>query len=334
MKVLVTGATGHLGYNLVQALISAGHTVRGSVRGLGDAGKMAPLRAIAGLELVEARLDRAEEMRAAMQGMDALFHTAAVYRIVTAGDADDIVRASVEGIDIALHAAKDAGVGRIVLTSSIVALPLVAEGAPPAMEEQWQNDLAVPYFRAKTEGERRAWSLARELGLDLVSILPAPVGGPGFSRNTPTIDVIEGIMKGALRIAAPPIYYPYVDVRDAVGAHVLALSPKASGRYVVANEEILTIAQIASVMHEIDPRVRTPLFEFNPALLPILPLLERIRSWMIGSKSTMTPELAGTFRNRRFNVTPARIERELGWAPRFSLRQSLSDTMAVLKVRV
>ncbi|MEZ5849393.1 MAG: NAD(P)H-binding protein [Hyphomicrobiaceae bacterium] len=334
MKVLVTGANGHVGYNLVQALVAAGHTVRGSVRGLDDAVKMARLKAIPGLEIVEAHLEKRHSLRAAMEGMDALCHTAAIYRIVSTDAGDDIVRASVDGIDTAMRAAKEAGVGRIILTTSIVALPLTPHGAPPATEAQWQDNLSVPYFRAKTQGERHAWALARALGLDLVSILPAPAGGPGFVRNTPTIDVIEGIMQGALRIAAPPIHYPYVDVRDAAAAHVLALAPQASGRYVVANDEIPTLAEIAAVMHGIDPRVRTPLFEFNARLLPALPLIERIVSAVKGVRSTMSPELAATFSGKRFNVTSARIRAELGWAPRVSLRDSLTDTMALLRARV
>jgi dihydroflavonol-4-reductase len=214
MKVLVTGAGGHLGYNLVDALIAEGHSVRASVRSAGDAATRARLEAMGAVEIVGARLESESELHAAMEGMDAVFHTAAVYVLVASGRDDEIVSASVDGVERAMRAAKSAGVGRIVLTSSVVSLPLKVPGAPPATEAEWATDLRVPYFRAKTLAEQRAWQRARDLGLDLVTILPGAFAGPGFVRNTPTVDLVEAIMNGAMQLAAPPLLYPYVDVCD------------------------------------------------------------------------------------------------------------------------
>ena len=183
MKVLVTGANGHLGTNLVQDLLAAGHTVRGSVRDLADASKTAHLKALGAVELVEADLDRAASLRAAIDGMDAVVHTAAIYRLYAPGQDDEIVRASVEGIDTTLRAAHAVGVKRVVLTSSTATLPLSLPGAKAVTEFDWTRDLRVPYLRAKTEGERHAWVLATELKLDLAAVLPGAFGGPGFQRN-------------------------------------------------------------------------------------------------------------------------------------------------------
>ena len=77
-----------------------------------------------------------------------------------------------EGIDAALRAAKDAGVSRIVVTSSTGTLPIGAPDASPVDEKDWTSDTRVPYLRAKTEGERRAWALADELGV--TTELPRP----------------------------------------------------------------------------------------------------------------------------------------------------------------
>ena len=73
---------------------------------------------------------------------------------------------------------------------------MTAPGAPPVDETQWAEALRVPYFRAKTEGEQAAWRTARELGLNLVTVLPGGITGPGFARNTPTINLIEAIERG------------------------------------------------------------------------------------------------------------------------------------------
>lgn len=331
MKVLVTGAGGHLGFNLVAALLAAGHQVRGSLRSLEDRTGVARLEALGPVEVVAAPLESEAALRGAMDGMDALMHTAAVYLLHAPGRDDEIVSASLDGVERALRAAGDARIRRIVLTSSIVTLPLTPPGAPPSDESLWTQDLRIPYFRAKTLAEQRAWSLSRELGLDLVTVLPGAFGGPGFRRNTPTIDVIEAIMKGAMDVAAPPLTYPYVDVRDVAGAHLMALESGATGRFAALNEPIPTFAEIAGEMHAIDPRIRKPLLTLPRFTMPLLPYVESIVARIGGTARTMTPEMAATMRGHVFNISSARIRRELGWAPAIPLRQSLADTMAAIR---
>ena len=188
MKIIVTGANGHLGTNLVGELLAAGHTVRGSVRYLGDEARTAHLRALGPVELVEADLSDPKSLREAMDGQDALLHTAAVYALYAPGQDDAIVRASVDGIDAALRAAKDAGVKRVIVTSSVVALPLSKPDGDPVGEQQWASDLRVPYVRGKTEGERRAWVLADELGQAVEVLLPHFMRHDGVERRARHFD--------------------------------------------------------------------------------------------------------------------------------------------------
>ena len=331
MKVLVTGAGGHLGFNLVRAMLDAGHDLRASLRSLDDAAAVARLKALGPVEVVAAPLESQDALRAAMDGVDALVHAAAVYLLHAPGRDAEIVAASVDGVERAFRAAKDARVKRIVLTSSIVTLPLTPPGSRPVDESAWAEDLRVPYFKAKTLAERRAWDLAGELGLDLVSILPGAFGGPGFVRPTPSIDLIEAIMKGAMQIAAPPISYPYIDVRDVAAAHVMALMSGATGRFVAINEPIPMLGDIAREMHAIDRRVPKPLLTLPAMTMGLLPYLEGLSSLLGGTKRTMTPEMAATMNGRQFNISSARLRRELGWSPAITLSQSLSDTMDTLQ---
>lgn len=331
MKVLVTGAGGHLGFNLVPALVTAGHDVRASLRSVDDAAAVARVRSQGALEVVAAPLESETALREAMDGMDALVHTAAVYLFYAPGREHEIVSASVDGVERAFKAAKNARIKRVVLTSSIAALPLTPVGARPVDESAWNEDLRVPYFRAKTLAERRAWELAQELELDLVTVLPGPFGGPGFARPTPTVDLIKAIMMGTLSPAAPPISYPYVDVRDVASAHTMALMSGATGRFIVINEPIPMLADIGREMHRLDPNVPKPLFTLPALVMPLLPPLEGLVARFGKMPRTLTPELAATMSGRRYNLTSSRIRRELGWTPAITLAQSLEDTMAAIR---
>jgi dihydroflavonol-4-reductase len=333
MQVLVTGANGHLGFNLTRALLAAGHRVRASVRSLADTAKCAPLIALGGVELVEAELSRPEQLRAAMEGVDLLFHTAAVYAIVARGHATDILDASIKGAEAALRAAADARVRKVVMTSSIVTLPLTQPGASPADETQWADDLRIPYFRAKTEGEKVAWRTARELGLNLVTILPGGITGPGFARNTPTIDLIEAMMRGALRIAVPASTYSLVDIRDAVSAHLLAGERDCEGRFIATNDHAPTYGEILQTMHAIDARVPLPLLTLPDFLLATMPLFDRLNRIVLGTPLIATPEVMATMKGRVFNFSNRRIKKVLGWRQSITLEQSLRDTMSAIRAR-
>lgn len=334
MQVLVTGASGHLGYNLCRALGSRpGYEVRGSVRSLADAARTAPLRALGGVELVELDVRDPAGFEAALRGVEVLFHVAASYVVVTRGEAQvrELLRDSVQGAETALAAAARAGVRRVVLTSSVVTLPLRRPGEPPATEADWASDLRVPYFRAKTEGERAAWRLAERLKLDLVTVLPGGIGGPGFHRRTPTLDLLEGIMLGMLRMGAPRLNFTYVDARDVADAHVLAAEKGASGRYIVSNELSPTFMEFARTMHEIDPAVPAAPLELPAFVNPLLPLIDALNSALLGSPRTATPEAIASLSGLAYRVSSARARAELGWSPRFTLRESLADTMVAIR---
>lgn len=333
MHALVTGGNGHLGYNLVKALLDGGHAVRASVRSLADTAKTAPLRQLGRVELVEAELERPEQLRAAMEGIEVLFHAAAVYAYIDDGREQEIMDAAVKGAEAALRAAADARVRKVVLTSSAVTVPLTAPGAPPSTEEDWTDDTRVTYIRAKTEAERLAWPLAKALGLNLVTVLPGAICGPGFARNTPSLDLVEAMMFGAFRMGVPDANFPYVDVRDVVSAHVLAAERDAQGRFLAINDEQPHFRKMLDVMHAIDPRVKRPLMSMPEFMVPVLPLFDRLNAMTLGTPRMASPDLLATLRGKRWNASNRRAREVLGWTPKISLEQSLRDTMAVFRAR-
>jgi dihydroflavonol-4-reductase len=331
MQTLVTGANGHLGYNLVVALRDAGHRVRAGVRSLGDPAKTARLKALGGVELVEAELRRPDQLRAAMDGIDVAFHAAAVYDYVTPGRGQEILDASVRGAEAALRAAADARVRKVVLTSSVVTLPFTAPDDPPSDENDGTTDLRVPYVRAKTEGERVAWRVAGELGLNMVTVLPGAILGPGFARNTPSIDAIEAMSIGALRFGAPDMNFPLVDVRDVVAAHLLAAEKDCEGRFAAINDTQPTFRSMLETMHAIDPKIPLPMMQMPRFLARALPLFDRLNHAMLGTPKSLSSELAASLQGKIWNVSNRRAKERLGWRQSITMEQSLRDTLETIR---
>jgi dihydroflavonol-4-reductase len=333
MRVLVTGANGHLGFNLIGQLLQTDCKVRGSIRSLKDTLKLERLKAIGDVEVVEAELDNSDQLRAAMEGIDILFHTAAIYAYVAPGRDSEIINASIKGIDNAFHAAADAKVKKIVLTSSLVTLPLTLPGAKPSNETHWSEDLKVPYIRAKTEGEKLAWEIAEKRNMNLVTILPGAISGPGFVRNTPTIDIIEAMKLGATRLGVPNMNLPLVDVRDVAAAHILAAESDCEGRFAVCNDTLPTFKAILETLHKIDPKIPLPLMVMPNFMMGAMGLFDKINQLTLGSPLIVLPALMKSLKGKIWNVSNQRIKDVLGWRQQISLEQSLGDTLDVLNRR-
>jgi len=331
MKALVTGANGHLGFNLVKKLVETGHTVRGSIRSLKDTQNVERLKSLGDVEIVEASLDRLDQLTAAMEGIDVLFHATAVYSYTEPGREQEIIDASLKGIKNAFDAACEAKVKKIVLTSSVVTLPLTLPGTPPSDENDWTSDTRVPYLKAKTEGEKLAWNLARDKKLNMVSVLPGAIGGPGFARNTPTIDVIEALMMGSMRLGVMQMNYPYVDVRDVVSAHILAGEKDCEGRFIVCNNPSPMFRDIIEIMHGIDTKIPLPLMNLPNFMLGAMGFFDKFNRLVLRTPLTVSPALMATMKGKSWNFSNQRIKDTLGWQQQFSLEQSLCDTIDEIK---
>lgn len=331
MKVLVTGANGHLGFNLVNELLKSEHTVRGSIRSLEDTQNVERLKSLGDVEIVEANLDRQDQLAAAMEEIDVLFHVAAVYSYTEPGRDQEIIDASLKGIENTFYAAHVAKVNKIVLTSSVVTLPLTLRGAPPSDENDWTDDTRVPYLKAKTEGERLAWNIAKEKKLEMVSVLPGAIGGPGFVKNTPTIDLIEAMMMGAMRFGVLQMNFPYVDVRDVVSAHILAGEKNCEGRFIACSNPSPTFRDIIETMHGIDSKIPLPLMNMPNFMFGAMDLFDKFNQLVLGTPSIVNPDLMATIKGKSYNFSNQRIKDILGWQQRFSLEQSLRDTIEEIK---
>jgi dihydroflavonol-4-reductase len=236
-RALVTGASGHIGANLVRDLLANGWEVTALVRGSSD------LRGLDGTSATIARGDvlDTESLALAVKDCSVVFHAAAPY-VTWARDPEAIVKPAVEGTANMLRVAKAAGVRRVVVTSSCNAVGFTRD--EPLDERTWNARVASPYMRAKRDQERRALDLARELDVDVVTVLPTAVLGPLDFRKTPTtapfLDALRG--KGPV-----PFGMNLIDVRDVARGHVLAAERGARGeRYLLGgdNVDVKTLASL------------------------------------------------------------------------------------------
>lgn len=256
--VLLTGASGFIAKHVALQLLQAGHVVRGSVRTGARGGELRaalaphlPPEALARLEVVELDLLADAGWGAAMAGISALVHTASPFPIAQPKNPDDVIRPAVEGTRRALEAAAAAGVRRVVLTSSTVAV--LNESLDEVQDEEDWCDLSLPsstaYARSKTMAERLAWQIAGERGLALTTVNPGMVLGPPLDADTgSSVGLVRRILSGKDPML-PPFGFPVVDVRDVATVHLRALErPDSAGLRVIAAAGSLTLAGIGQVL--------------------------------------------------------------------------------------
>jgi dihydroflavonol-4-reductase len=233
MRVLITGANGHLGANVARALLKHGYEVIPFVR------QNADLRGLNGLGLEYRYGDVMDQQSliAAAEGCDVLIHMAATYRY-WATDPQEILQPALIGTRNAMSAAKEAGIGRVVYTSTIWAVGVGKCPEEIRTPTDWNEDARNPYAVAKTQAEREAWRMADELGLEMISICPSGLLGPYDYRITPSTDVIRGLINGTT-----PVYkggLSYVDIGKVAEIHARAVEMgKVGERYIAAGENML-----------------------------------------------------------------------------------------------
>ncbi len=255
MKALVTGATGFIGSAVARALLAQGHEVRVTVREGSDLTNVEQLDA----ERVQADLADPQSLRRSVKGCDAVFHVAADYRLWTA-DPDAMYRINVDGSMHLIRAAADAGVQRIVYTSSVATLGLNVDRSPA--DEQTPStltDMVGHYKRSKFLAEEAVRKEVAEHGAPVIVVSPSAPVGPRDIKPTPTGQIILDAALGRM-----PAYMDtglnVVHVDDVAEGHLLAFACGEPGRrYILGGtdmtlKEILTM--VAAMLGTRPPRVR------------------------------------------------------------------------------
>ena len=306
MKVFVTGATGFVGYHVARALAAEGAELRLLVR---KSSNLANLEGVEG-ETEVGDLTRPETYAAALRGCDAVVHVAADYRLWIP-DPGAMYRANVDGTRDLLRAAREAGVQRVVYTSSVATMHFFTTGmisdedTPVSLQE-----MVGHYKRSKFLAEQQAIAAAED-GQQVIILNPTTPIGPHDVRPTPTGRIFVDFLKRKF-----PAYVDtglnLVDVNEVARAHVLALTQGAPGRRYILGGENLTLKQILDKMSAItglpSPRVKIPF-----AVAATYAFFEElITGRMLGREPRATLEEVRMGRKKMF-ASSARAERELGF---------------------
>ena len=255
MKFVVTGASGHLGGNVVRSLVSAGETVR--------AVDIRPGSALTGIDAEFVRGDVLDPatLKSALADAEFVLHLAA--KISIAGDPDGSVRrVNVDGVRHVAEAAREAGVRRMVHCSSLHAYDVGATRGPVRENGLRATDPALPaYDRSKAEGEDELRRVV-EKGLDAVIVNPSGMFGPVDSEPSRMGRVLLAMFKGRMPISVTGAF-DWVDVRDVAAALISAAERGRTGENYLIGGHRASVTELGRLAAEVSgrrpPRVALPL---------------------------------------------------------------------------
>jgi dihydroflavonol-4-reductase len=254
VTTLITGATGFVGSHLVRQLVSRGDAVRVLVRPASPLGQLAGLD----VEVVRGDLRDPVAVRTAVRGVQRLFHVGADYRL-SVKDPTSVYETNVLGTHHIL-ASLDAGVERVVYTSTVATIAVPRDQLPDEQTEGSLDEMIGHYKRSKLMAERAVREAARQ-GAPIVIVNPTTPVGPGDWRPTPTGQVIVDFLGGRM-----PAYLQtglnVVPVEDVARGHILAAERGRVGeRYLIGGQNVTFKAlldMLAMVSGRSAPRLRLP----------------------------------------------------------------------------
>ena len=322
--ILITGATGFLGYHVAKKLNAAG--VRPRVLELRD-GKPEVLDKL-DVERCAGYLDDPGAMRAACAGVGTLIHLA--FKVSVGSGAklvEEMERINISGTRVLLETAAASGVKRAVVAGSALAVGVNKKPQPLDESANWaEHAFDLRYATMRRQAELNALAHASST-FAVSTVCPAFTFGPDDPVGAPANKLVESLITGKLRFTLP-VGFGCLDVRDFASGVVLAAERGRSGqRYLLSGENVTTnqlLEQAASIAGVRAPRFKPPMLLVR-TLVGALEVISSIR----GKPAPITREVLQVVgRYAWYDTTKARTE--LGWTPR-PLRETLEDTIRWLR---
>ena len=316
----LTGATGFVGAAVARLLLSKGHTLRVLSRPNNDRRNLHGLD----VEIVEGDLARPETYRESLKGCRNLFHVAADYRIWVP-DAAAMNRVNVEGTRALMLAALEAGIERVVYTSSVATLGLHKDGSPAREDSPVSfDDMVGVYKQSKYLAEEEVRRLIEHHKLPAVIVNPSTPIGPRDIKPTPTGRIIVDAVKGRM-----PAYVDtglnIAHVEDVAFGHWLAFERgKIGERYILGGDNLALsdiLAIIADIVGRPAPKIKLPRAAIYPVAIG-MEIAARLTGW-----EPMVTIDALRMAKKKMYFSTAKAERDLGYKSR-PAREAIIDAIA------
>lgn len=315
--VLVTGGSGYIAGFTIRQLIEQGWTVRTTIRNLAREAEVRDWLKVdnSRLSFFAADLTSDAGWAEAMAGCSHVVHMASPIPAHHVKDENELIVPARDGALRALRFARDAGVTRLVMTSSVAAIFYGRTAEKDSFTEADWTDIAggdvTAYAKSKTIAERAArdWIAAEGGSLEFVTVNPGLVLGPLLGTDfSPSLEAVKRVLEGAYP-ALPDLGFNLVDVRDVADLHIRALTaPDISGErfMAVAPHGFLRLVEIAAILRERlpDHAGKVPTRRMPNWAMRIVSLFDPVIRQMIG-------ELGKTRR-----AEPTHAIEVLGWRPR------------------
>ncbi|WP_318765078.1 NAD-dependent epimerase/dehydratase family protein [Lactiplantibacillus carotarum] len=312
-KVVVTGGTGFVAGWVIVEFLTAGYAVATSVRSVQKADRLK--REIAAavspaelthLSFFEADLTSDRNWVENLQDTDGVIHVASPMGNGTES-AEELVNVAKNGALTVLKAAKQAGVTRVVMTSSQAA-STPANGSTAVLDEAFWTDIhnpdLDPYRISKVAAEKAAWAFAKANGIDLTTVLPGAIFGPILSAKAVSSNgVLLRLLKGMPMVPRVPLEIS--DVRDLAHLHRLAFEQEtAVGKRYLAASQTLTMTEVERLYQQ-----NFPAKKIKVRTMP---------NWTLKLAARFTPSLRSLvpMLDRKYRHTTAAAENDLGWQQR------------------
>ncbi|MDN5286452.1 MAG: hypothetical protein JWR38_2726 [Mucilaginibacter sp.] len=334
-RVLVTGGSGFVAGHCILQLLQSGYTVRTTVRSLNKKDKVLEMMKNGGInsfekiEFMEADLTDDKNWADAVKGCTYVLHVASPIFLRLPKHEDEMVRPAVDGTLRVLRAARDAGVKRVVITSSFAAVGY-SHTDPNTLitEKEWTNpnDKSLSaYLKSKTLAEKAAWDFIDKEGgaLELTVINPMAIFGPSLGPELSSgFELLKNLLDGSMK-AMPKIDLGIVDVRDLADLHLRAMTDlKAKGeRFLALSGGTMSLHQIALLFREkLGDRAK------NVSVKVLPDLVVRIAALFNSKAKAIVPQLG-----RVRNASNEKAKTLLNWSPRSNEEAALATAESLFR---
>ena len=322
---LVTGASGHLGNNLIRLLLSENKKVRATVRNINNKDPFKGLDC----EVVQADITDRESLKKAFKGITNLYAVCANFSMWAKNPKVEIYDNNVQGTQNVFDIAKECGIKNIVYVSSVASLDFTR--LPANVDNGYNNDRRNWYYNSKNDSDKLAIELGEKYGIRTVVILPSAMIGSEAYKLSYSNNLVYQILNGEIPVDTN-VTLNWVDVKDvAFGTYRAMLKGKNGERYILSNEQHTTLQESVKIASELYPelKLKTPKKVPKCLLYSVAGLME-FTSKITGKEPQLQRHYLDMFYGLKQDYDITKSKEELGYNPKPS-KIAFIDALEYLK---